>query len=114
MQEASQNLNALARAAHYMNLAQRRLIMNAFIFWQFGYCPLVWMIHSRKLNNRINNIHERALTIVYRDYQSTFQQLLKQIGLHQHIKETYNKHSLPRFLRQKWFKPSNHGRSFQV
>ena len=61
-----------------MNLAQRRLIMNAFIFSQFGYCPLVWMFHSRKLNNRINNIHERALTIIYRDYESTFQQLLKQ------------------------------------
>ena len=55
-----------------------RLIMNAFIFSQFGYCPLVWMFHSRKLNNRINNIHERALTIIYRDYESTFQQLLKQ------------------------------------
>ena len=52
--------------------------MNAFIFSPFGYCPLVWMFHSRKLNNRINNIHERALTIIYRDYESTFQQLLKQ------------------------------------
>ena len=69
-----------------MNLAQRRLIMNAFIFSQFGYCPLVWMFHSRKLNNRINNIHERALRIVFRDYESTFQQLLKQnksVSMHQ-------------------------------
>ena len=79
MQElnASQKLNALARVAHYMNLAQRMLIVNAFIFSQFGYCPLVWMFHSRKLNRR-NNIHERALRIAYRDYKSTFQQLLKQ------------------------------------
>ena len=76
--KASQKLNALARVAHYMNLAQRRLIMNAFIFSQFGYCPLVWMFHSRKLNNRINSIHECALRIVFRDYESTFQQLLKQ------------------------------------
>ena len=42
----------------------------------FGYCPLVWMFHSRKLNNRINNIHERALLIVFSDYTSTFQELL--------------------------------------
>ena len=84
--KVSQKLNALVRVAHYMNLAQRRLIMNAFIFSQFGYCPLVWMFHSRKLNNRINNIHERALRIVYRDYESTFQQLLKQnksVSIHQ-------------------------------
>ena len=69
-----------------MNLAQRRLIMNAFIFSQFGYCPLVWMFHCRKLNNFINNIHERALRIVYRDYESTLQQLLKQnksVSIHQ-------------------------------
>ena len=76
--KASQKLNTLARVAHYMNLAQRRLIMNAFIFSQFGYCLLLWMFHSRKLNNRINNIHERVLRIVFRDYESTFQQLLKQ------------------------------------
>ena len=69
-----------------MNLARHRLIMNAFIFLQFGYCLLVWMFHSRKLNNRINNIHERALRIVFRDYESTFQQLLKQnksVSMHQ-------------------------------
>ena len=76
--KASQKLNALARVAQYMNLAQRSLIMNAFIFSQFGYCPLVWIFNSRKLNNRINNIHECALRIVYRDYKLTFKQLLKQ------------------------------------
>ena len=73
MQEKdSQKLNALARVGHYMNLAQRRLIMNAFIFSQFGYCPVVWIFDSRKLNIRINNIHERVLRIVFRDYESTF------------------------------------------
>ena len=60
--------------------------MNAFIFSQFGYCPLVWMFQSRTLNNRINKIHERSLRIVFKDYESTFQQLLKQnksVSIHQ-------------------------------
>ena len=77
---------SLARVAHYMKLAQRRLIMNAFIFSQFGYCPLVWMFHSKKLDNRISNIHERALSIVFRDYETNFQELLKQnksVSIHQ-------------------------------
>ena len=60
-----------------MNFDQRRLIMKAFITSQFGYCPLVWMFHSQNLNNRINNIHERALRITYKDYNSTFQDLLE-------------------------------------
>ena len=34
------------------------------------------MFHSRKLNERINHIHERALRIVYKDFNSSFQELL--------------------------------------
>ena len=34
------------------------------------------MFHSRRLNNIINNVHEKALRIVYSDYKSTFQELL--------------------------------------
>ena len=50
--------------------------MKAFIQSQFGYCPLIWMCHSRALNTHINRIHERALRIVYNDYTSTFNMLL--------------------------------------
>ena len=35
------------------------------------------MFCSRSLNNRINHLHERALTIVYNDHSSTFEDLLK-------------------------------------
>ena len=49
--KAGQKLNALSRIAFFMNDEQRKLIMNAFISSQFGYCPLVWMLHSRELNN---------------------------------------------------------------
>ena len=68
-----------------MNVEKRKLIMNAFISSQFGYCPLVWMFHSRELNNRINKIHERSLRIVYNDKQSTFEELLerdKSVSIH--------------------------------
>ena len=41
--------------------------MKAFITSQFSYCPLIWMLHSRTLNNRINNIHERALRLTYKE-----------------------------------------------
>ena len=51
--------------------------MKTFVFSQFNYCPLVWMCHSRKLNNKINRLQERALRIVYNDKSSTFYQLLE-------------------------------------
>ena len=74
--KASQKLNALARIAPYMNIQKRRTIMKSFVTSQFSYCPLIWMFHSRRLNNKINSIHERALRITYQDNVSTFQELL--------------------------------------
>ena len=35
------------------------------------------MFHSRTLNSRINNLHERALRLVYKDQISSFEQLLQ-------------------------------------
>ena len=51
--------------------------MKAFIESQFGCCPLVRVLHSRTLNTRINNIHGRALRLVYNDSTSTFKESLR-------------------------------------
>ena len=59
-----------------MNQGKLRLLMKAFIESQFSYCPLVWMFHSRTLNNRINRLHERGLRMVYKDYKLSFNELL--------------------------------------
>ena len=59
-----------------MNVQKRRAIMKSFVTSQFSYCPLTWMFHSRRLNNKINSIHERALRITYQDNVSTFEELL--------------------------------------
>ena len=75
--KASQKLNALARIAPYMCLEKRKTVMKAYIASQFGYCPLVWMFHSRILNNKINSLHERALRITYGDRSSSFENLLE-------------------------------------
>ena len=59
--KASKKLHPLSGISHFMKTKQRQIIMKSFIHSQFGYCPLVWMFHSRKLNNRINEIHERNI-----------------------------------------------------
>ena len=70
--KASQKLHALARISHYIDLNKRRNLMKGC---QFSYCPLIWMFHSRSLNNKINRIHERALRLVYQNNLS-FSELL--------------------------------------
>ena len=51
--------------------------MKVFTTFQFNYCPLISMIHSRQLNNQINKIQERALSLVYKENKLTFNDLLK-------------------------------------
>ena len=72
-----QKLYALARIANYMDLPKRKVLMKVFITSQFSYCPLLWMSHSRTLNNRINNIRERALRLTYKDNQSSFKRAFR-------------------------------------
>ena len=48
-----------------MSLEKRRTLMKVFIEPQFSSCPLGWMLRSRKLNDKINRIHERKLRHVY-------------------------------------------------
>ena len=74
--KASQKLKALSRIASCMTFDQRRLILNSFIVSHFSYFPIVWMFHSRKLNERINHIHERGIRIVRKVFNSSFQELL--------------------------------------
>ena len=41
-----------------------------------GCCPLLWMFHSKRLNNKANSIHEKALRITCQDHICPFQELL--------------------------------------
>ena len=45
---------------------------------QLSYCPLAWTFHSRTINNKINTLHEKALTLVYTSKPNlSFNDLLK-------------------------------------
>ena len=68
--KASKKLHALGRVA-------------TFIFEsKSNYCPLIWMFHSRTMKKKFNRIHERALRLVYPDYVSSFDELLKKDHIH--------------------------------
>ena len=54
--------------------------MNAFFKSQFNYCPLSWMYHTRRNNNKIDRLHERRLRIIYNDKRSSFKALLEKDG----------------------------------
>ena len=74
--KAGQRLNAVSQTASCITFDQRRLILKSFMTSHFSYCLIAWMFHSRKLNERINHIHERALKTFYKGFNSLFQLLL--------------------------------------
>ena len=75
--KVSKKLNALGRIAGYITLEKRRMLFKAFIESQFNYCSLIWKLHSRTMNSKINCLHERSLRILYSDQSSTFEELLE-------------------------------------
>ena len=68
--KAGRKLSALTRMATYLSFEKKRRLLKTFFESQFKYCPLVWMFHSRELNNKINRLQERALRLIYNDYTS--------------------------------------------
>ena len=68
---------ALGRIAKYMDIKKQRMLMKAFVSTQYSNCRLIWMLHSRKMEHRINSIHKRALKLVYQNFHDLiFQELV--------------------------------------
>ena len=77
--KAQRKLSVLARIRKYLDFNKLRTIFKTFFESQFKYCPLLstWMFYCKTINNKINNLRERALRLVYDDYRSTFEELLE-------------------------------------
>ena len=56
---------------------KKLMLFKSFTISKLNYCTIVWMCHGRGLTSKNNNIHERALRIVYQDKKSSLETLLK-------------------------------------
>ena len=56
------------------------MLFEGFSYSQFKYCPLAWTFYGRNTNHEINLLHERALKLVYNDYELPFKKLLEKNG----------------------------------
>ena len=61
--KASEKIHVLSRITSYMPLKKRRLLMKMFV---------ESVCQSRRLNNKIINLHKKTRKIVYSNYKSTF------------------------------------------
>ena len=75
--KAGNKLNALARLCNLISFDKRKSLIKAFVLSQFSFSPLVGMFVDRTINAKIDALHYRALKIVYRDNESSFEELLR-------------------------------------
>ena len=79
--QKSRPKNALARLKNNLTSDQRNLLFNSVIKSQFTYFHLIWMFMSRYLNNALNDIHGRALRLIYNDHEKLFNSNLTENNL---------------------------------
>ena len=58
-------IKSIGRIRSRLNLPHAKVLYNSFIMFQFSYCCLVWRFCSKTLQNKINQIQNRALHIWY-------------------------------------------------
>ena len=73
---AARQLNALSRISRFLDIPSRRIIYQSFVASNFNYCPLVWHFCGKVNNNKLERIQERSLKIIYRDFESSYNELL--------------------------------------
>ena len=73
---SSRQLNSLSRISRLLDIKSRKIIFNSFIRSNFDYCPLAWHFCGKQNNAKLEKLQERALRIIYKDYKSTYDELL--------------------------------------
>ena len=71
--KVGRKLCTFGRVCTFLNVERQRSLIKAFMESQFAYCRLIWMFCNRSSNNHINQLHEWALRILYKDHSSTFE-----------------------------------------
>ena len=78
--KANRKFSGLTKIRKYLDFKKIRIIFKKFFEAPFKYLPLTWMFYSRSTYRRINHLHEKALRLIYDDYQLTFEELLEKDG----------------------------------
>ena len=79
--KAAMQLNAFSRISRYLDVPAKKVVYDSFVRSNFNYCPLVWHFCGKKRNNMVEKIQERALRIVFKDYSSSYEELLCENGI---------------------------------
>ena len=74
---AARQLNVLKRLHNVLDQKSKLAIYKSFILSNFNYCSVVWHFCGVANSKKIEKIQERALRFVYKDFSSSYNDLLE-------------------------------------
>ena len=77
MQKSLHAIKCISRLQRFTGKEQKEALINRFIFSNFNYCLLVWHFCSCKSPQKIEKIQLYCPRIIFDDYSSDYQTLLK-------------------------------------
>ena len=79
--KAAKQINALCRLSQYLTTETKVLIYKSFVRSNVVYCPVVWHFCSKTSTDKMERIHYIALRLVYSDFDSSYEDLLKRTSM---------------------------------
>ena len=67
--------------SQYLATETKLLIYKSFVRSNFGYCPIVWHFCSKTSTDKMEKLQYRALRLVYSDFDSSCEELLKRANM---------------------------------
>ena len=74
--KAAGQLNAICRMGNYIGENEKTVLIQSFVQANFNYCPLVWFFTSPESLRKIERVQERAIRILFNDFNSDASVLL--------------------------------------
>ena len=78
--KVNKKASVFARLNHFISREHALTVCNAGILSNFNYYPLIWLFCSKGANKEIDHTNKRALRILFKDHESSFETSLARSG----------------------------------
>ena len=71
-----------AQVIIFISCPSKKILLssNGFIYLNFNYCSLVWILSSKRSLNEVENLQGRAHCFLLEDYTSSYELILQKLG----------------------------------
>lgn len=80
VRKVSNQLQVIKRHKRLLDTNSKIKLYNAYFLPQLNYCSIVWNFCGQRNSTKLDKLNERSLRFVFNDFNSAYEQLLKQMN----------------------------------